>query len=155
MYIAAHNSNGDCHLYMFTSPSQTHRMYEYLTVDGNEARARAQAEAVADQPESAKDVHATVLHVFSDGKSTDESASVRQVAAATLARDLIEDAGIAIDLDPTTAILEKAEHVDAERICVAGRKRTSTGKVLFDSVSQRVILSTTRPVLVCSADEEL
>lgn len=134
-------------------------MYEYLiAVDENETRAQAQAEAVADQPENAADIHATVLHVFSDGRSTDES-SIQQIAAATLARDTLEDAGIAVDLDqtvgdPTTVILEKAEHVDAKRICVAGRKRTPTGKVLFGSVSQRVILSTTRPVLVCSADEE-
>jgi nucleotide-binding universal stress UspA family protein len=36
-------------------------------------------------------------------------------------------------------------------ICVAGRKRTPTGKVLFGSVTQAVILDTERPVLVCSA----
>jgi nucleotide-binding universal stress UspA family protein len=131
-------------------------MYEYLiAVDGNEERARAQAEAVTDQPESAEDIHATILHVFSN----DESKSVQQVSAATLAHDILDDAGIAVTLDetvgdPTTAILEKAEYTDARRICVAGRKRTPTGKVLFGSVSQRVILSTTRPVLVCSADEQ-
>lgn len=131
-------------------------MYEYLiAVDGDEARARAQAETVADLPESAEDIHATILHVFSDGESGE---SVQQIAAARLARDILEDAGIEVTLDetsgdPTTAILETAEHVDAKRICVAGRKRTPTGKVLFGSVSQGIILSTTRPVLVCHSGE--
>lgn len=131
-------------------------MYEYLiAVDGDESRARAQAKTVADQPENAEDIHATILHVFSDGEGV---GSVEQIAAVTLARDILDDAGIEVTLDetsgdPTTAILETAEHVDAKRICVAGRKRTPTGKVLFGSISQGVILSTTRPVLVCSADE--
>lgn len=130
-------------------------MYEYLvTVDGNEARARVQAETVADQPENATDIHATILHVFSD----DDSGSVEEITAATVARDVLEDAGIDVDLDesvgdPTTAILETAEQVDANRLCVAGRKRTPTGKVIFGSVTQGIILSTSRPVLVCSADE--
>jgi nucleotide-binding universal stress UspA family protein len=131
-------------------------MYEYLiAVDGDEARATAQAQTVADQPKNAEDIRATILHVFSGGG---EAESVQQIAAVRLARDILEDAGIEVTLDetsgdPTTAILETAEHVDAKRICVAGRKRTPTGKVLFGSVSQGVILSTTRPVLVCSADE--
>jgi nucleotide-binding universal stress UspA family protein len=132
-------------------------MYEYLiAVDGDEGRAQAQAETVADQPESAGDIHATILHVFSnDG----EERSVQEIDAVALARDILEESGIEVTLtgtsgDPTTAILETAEHVGAKRICVAGRKRTPTGKVLFGSVSQGVILSTTRPVLVCSADEQ-
>lgn len=131
-------------------------MYEYLlTVDGNEARARAQAETVADQPENATNIHVTILHVFTDD---DDSVSIEEITAATLARDILEDAGIDVDLDgsigdPTTAILETAEQVDANRLCVAGRKRTPTGKVIFGSVTQGLILSTSRPVLVCSADE--
>jgi nucleotide-binding universal stress UspA family protein len=133
-------------------------MYEYLiAVDGDESRARSQAETVADQPESAKDIHATILHVFSNDREGD--GSVQQIDAVELARDILEESGIEVTLngtsgDPTTAILETAEHVGAKRICVAGRKRTPTGKVLFGSVSQGVILSTTRPVLVCSANEQ-
>lgn len=131
-------------------------MYEYLlTVDGNEARARAQAETVADQPENVTDIHVTILHVFTDDE---DSVSIEEITAATLARDILEDAGIDVDLvetvgDPTTAILETAEQVDANRLCVAGRKRTPTGKVIFGSVTQGIILSTSRPVLVCSAEE--
>ncbi|MFC6960778.1 universal stress protein [Halocatena marina] len=136
-------------------PPHIRTMYEYLlTVDGDEARARAQAETIADQPESAANIHTTILHVFTENDET----SVQEITAATLARDILTDAGIAVDLDetvgdPTTAILEKAEQVDANRICVSGKKRTPTGKVIFGSVTQGIILSTQRPVLVCSADD--
>lgn len=127
-------------------------MYEYLiAIDGDEDRARLQAETVAEQPKGASEVHATLLHVFED-----EEGSTAELEAAQLARDILEEGGIEVDFDattgePTTCIIEKAEVVDARRICVAGKKRAPTGKLLFGSVTQGVILSTTRPVLVCSA----
>lgn len=130
-------------------------MYEYLlTIDGDEARAKAQAETVADHPATDADTHATLLHVDSGSESTE----VEELPAITLAKDRLEDADIAVDVvgiegDPTTAILETAEGIGADRICVAGRKRTPTGKALFGSVTQGVILSTTRPVLVCHTEE--
>lgn len=129
-------------------------MYEYLlTIDGNEERARAQAEAVVDQPANTSDIHTTLLRV----SSGDEPTPIEEMPAITLALDILDDAGIDADLtsvegDPTTVILETAEEIDAKRICIAGRKRSPTGKAVFGSVTQGVILSTTRPVLVCHTD---
>lgn len=131
-------------------------MYEYLlTIDGDETRARAQAEAVADHPVTETDPHATLLHVVTESEPT----PVEELPAITLARELLEDAGFTVDVagiegDPTTAILETAEEIDADRICVTGKKRTPTGKALFGSVTQGVILSTTRPVLVCHTEKQ-
>ncbi|UPM42219.1 universal stress protein [Halocatena salina] len=131
-------------------------MYEYLlTVDGNESRARTQAETVVDQPTNATDIHATLLHVTTDEDPT----PLEEMSAITLAQNILEDAGIETDLtriegDPTTVILETAEEIDAKRICIAGRKRTPTGKAVFGSVTQGVILSTTRPVLVCHTEQQ-
>lgn len=129
-------------------------MYEYLlTIDGNEARARTQAETVVDHPTTAADIHATLLHIFTE----EEPTPVEEIPAVTLARDILEEDGISTDTlgiegDPTTGILETAEEIDAKRICIAGRKRTPTGKAVFGSVTQGIILSTTRPVLVCHTD---
>ena len=39
-----------------------------------------------------------------------------------------------------------AADVDADAICVSGRKRRPTGKAVFGSVTQDVILGTERPV---------
>lgn len=129
-------------------------MYEYLlTIDGNEERARAQAETVVDQPANASDIHATLLHVSTDSEPT----PIEEMPAVTLVQDILGDAGIPTDRiriegEPTTGILETAEEIDAKRICIAGRKRTPTGKAVFGSVTQGIILSTSRPVLVCHTD---
>lgn len=131
-------------------------MYEILVaVDGNEERAKRQAEVVADLPDGSTDVHATVLHVFTDNPG---GASVQQVGSARHAKEHLEAAGIEVSLDetsgdPVTEIVDRADELDVNRICVAGRKQTPTGKVLFGSVTQGVILSTSRPVLVCSMDD--
>jgi len=131
-------------------------MYEIvLGVDSSVERARAQAKALTDLPCEPHDVHATVLHDFTDNPT---GASVGQIGAVRRARDLLEEGGIEVTLtessgDPATAIIDTADGIDADVICVAGRKRTPAGKVLFGSVTQAVILATDRPVLVCSAAE--
>jgi nucleotide-binding universal stress UspA family protein len=95
----------------------------------------------------------TVLHDFTNNPS---GASVTQVASVRRARDRLEEGGIEVDLaessgDPAEAIIETADELDADMIVLAARKRTPTGKVIFGSVTQAVILGTERPVLVCSA----
>lgn len=132
-------------------------MYEIVMgTDESEERALAQAETVIDLPNAAEEVHVTVFHDFEDNPA---GASVHQVGAVRRAQELLEDAGVAVTLseasgDPAEEIIELAEEQDADLICVAGRKRSPTGKALFGSVTQEVILTTDRPVLVCSANEE-
>lgn len=130
--------------------------YEILVAtDIDERRARQQAETVADLPEGAEDVHVTVFHVFTDNP---EGASITQLESARILRNRFEEAGFEVTLDessgdPVTEIVERADELDANRISVAGRKRTPTGKVLFGSVAQGVILDADRPVLVTSVGD--
>jgi nucleotide-binding universal stress UspA family protein len=49
--------------------------------------------------------------------------------------------------DPATQILAEAESLDARYLIVGGRKRSPTGKAIFGSVSQSVILESDRPVV--------
>lgn len=117
----------------------------------------AQAEAIADLPPDAADVRVTVRHVFEENP---KAASVAQVGAVRRVREYLADADtVEVDLaeasgDPAEKIVARAEDLDARRICVAGRKRTPTGKVLFGSVTQAVVLNTDRPVLVCGEGDE-
>ncbi|MHC3437458.1 universal stress protein [Natrialbaceae archaeon A-gly3] len=123
-----------------------------LAVDDSESRARAQAETIADLPLEPDGLSVTILHVFSDNPT---GASVQQVSAAREVHSQLAEHGIDSTLnersgEPATQILSYAEEKDVGLICLAGRKRTPTGKALFGSVTQDVILSTDRPVLVSS-----
>jgi nucleotide-binding universal stress UspA family protein len=125
-----------------------------LGVDDSEARAKAQAETVVDLFDT-DDVRVHILHDFVENP---EGASVIQVGAVNRAKEVLEDHGVAIEYhegsgDPADSIIAAAEELDVDAIVVAGRKRSPTGKLLFGSVTQEVILSTERPVLVCSRPE--
>jgi nucleotide-binding universal stress UspA family protein len=129
-------------------------MYEIVIgVDRNEARGVAQAEAITALP-TAGSVHATILHDF---VSNPQGASVGQVAAVRRAREILEAGGIEVTLeessgDPGRAIVELADELDADLICLGGRKRSPAGKALFGSVTQDVFLDTDRPILLVSTD---
>ncbi|MEF8786779.1 MAG: universal stress protein [Haloarculaceae archaeon] len=124
-------------------------------IDQDVDRAVAQVNTVLDLFD-ADNIHAYLLHDFVDNP---EGASVVQVDSVKRAEELLEDAGVPVDLregsgDPAESIIESAEAIDADAICIAGRKRSPAGKMLFGSVSQSVILNTQRPVLLCSPSDE-
>lgn len=130
-------------------------MYEVLIgIDKTaDERAVAQAEAVADLPHAADETKATLCHVFRDNP---EGASVHQISAVRRARETLEAAGVTCvhyeaSGDPADELLAAAADVDANAICVSGRKRRPSGKAVFGSVSQDVILGSDRPVLAVPA----
>jgi nucleotide-binding universal stress UspA family protein len=49
--------------------------------------------------------------------------------------------------EPAQAILNYAEEQDAEYVVVGSRKRSPTGKALFGSVTQSVLLNADRPIV--------
>jgi nucleotide-binding universal stress UspA family protein len=127
-----------------------------LALDDDIPQAHAQTNAVEDLIGGDEGVTVYILHVFSDNP---EGASVQQVEAVREAQERLEEAGAEVQLletsgSPAEEILRYAEEHDVDRICVGGRKRSPTGKALFGSVTQNVILDTHRPVLVCGSTEE-
>jgi nucleotide-binding universal stress UspA family protein len=132
-------------------------MYTFVVgIDANESRARAQAEGLAAQPLDRDAVKVVLVHSFEE-KTT--GSTVEQVKPVRIARTRLEEAGFEVELegyggDAARALINVAEEHDADQIVVAGRKRTPTGKILFGSVTQSVILDSDRPVLVCGADAD-
>lgn len=129
-------------------------MYDIVVgMDENSARTRAQVEAIVDMP-AHEEIQAVLLHVFKD-----DGGSIEDIESIVEARTSLEDAGIEVMTettrgDPAMGILDAAERHDADCICVAGRTRSPTGKAIFGSVTQDVIVGAERPTLVCHASEE-
>jgi len=124
-----------------------------LALDDNVGQARAQTDAIADVVEASAGAEVQVLHVFGDNP---EGASVQQVEAVREAADRLRGFDVEVELleasgSPADEIRKHAETYDVDQICVGGRKRSPTGKALFGSVTQDVILGTDRPVLVCGS----
>lgn len=132
-------------------------MYQILVaIDDTMEHAIAQADAITGMPHAPDDLEVTLLHVFTDNAP---GASIHQLETARKVEDLLGDADIEAHMDetsgdPSTQILTYAAEKDVDLICVGGRKRSPTGKALFGSVTQDVILSTDLPVLVTGGKDE-
>jgi nucleotide-binding universal stress UspA family protein len=128
-------------------------MYDIVIPVGaeNADSATAQAAAVENLPGEPDEVRVVIMHSFTDNPS---GASVTQVKPARRISEQLEDAGYTVELDersgnPAEEILEVAEEYDADLVCIGGRKRSPTGKALFGSVTQSVLLDADVPVMVC------
>jgi nucleotide-binding universal stress UspA family protein len=124
-----------------------------LPVDDNESRALAQADYVSSLPEADEEVEAIILFVFTDDAGSDVPRSVTRVRSVRRAREHLDEAGVEVtvledSLEAVDNILRNAEEYDVDSIVLGGRKRSPTGKALFGSVTQKVILNTDRPVVV-------
>lgn len=127
-----------------------------LSIDRNEARARAQAKTVIDLFDT-DDIEVELFHVF---ESNPEAATAQQLGSVRRAQELLHDADVETVVnsdsgDPSDAILRRADEIDARAICIAGRKRSPAGKLVFGSTTQDVILQTERSVLVCNPNEDV
>lgn len=133
-------------------------MYDVLVGIDNadDGRATAQGDAIADLPAQEDEVTAHLCHVFEDNP---EAASVHQIAAVRRARETLVDADVECvhyeaSGDPGDELLAAATDIDADAICVSGRKRRPSAKAVFGSVTQDVILGSDVPVLAVPAPSE-
>ncbi|WP_323173394.1 universal stress protein [Natrialba sp. PRR66] len=139
-------------------------MYKVLlAVDMDEDRAALAAKAVADL---SGDVEVVLLNVFEEFNVSDGDARIASSElyddddfpeSVTTAAQILETAGIEPRKrrehgEPTEVILEVAEEIDADSIAVSGRKRSPAGKAIFGSVTQSLLLSADRPMIVATSD---
>jgi len=134
---------------------------------GDADRVDALAAAVTEvaEPTGARVV---LLHVFEedDFESVRDRLGQSDASPAAAARrqktvrdltDAFDDAGVEYDVrgrvgEKADAIVAAAEDVAADRVFVAGRARSPTGKAVFGSTAQNVMLTAPCPVTFVRAD---
>ncbi|MFC7075969.1 universal stress protein [Haloarcula halophila] len=136
-------------------------MYRVLVpVDDDPDRARGQAAFVADLPGGTDEVEAIVTHALTpeQAEAPEDLKSVDRVETVRLVRDTLDERGIDYQLaeartPPADGILDLAAEFDVDQIVMGSRKRSPTGKVVFGSVAQQVLLEGDVPVTVVGAHE--
>lgn len=134
-----------------------------LPIDEDEERAKRAAETVIGLPGGPEEKTVVLLNVVEETKQPwlQEFEAQRAEgrddpdlpASTSMAHELLADADIDVETrlergDVTEQIIDVARDIDADSIIMCGRKKSATGKVLFGSITQSVLLNTERPVTV-------
>lgn len=134
-----------------------------LAVNGDEERAKQATKAITSLPGISEgiDTQVVILNVFEEFEAVEEAKVTSEELydetdfpkSVEIASDILDNKGIDIVKrrehgQPADRILAVAEEIDADIIAMSGRKRSPTGKVLFGSVTQSVMLSANCPIIV-------
>lgn len=130
-------------------------MYSVLMpVDANEERADRQVNAVTNLP-GRDEVKVDLLYVFTEKEedAPQQMKSAGRVGTVRNSKEKLTDAGIEVTVleesgDPAVEIIHALERGDYDSVVMGGRKRSPTGKVLFGSVTQAVLLESDIPITV-------
>jgi nucleotide-binding universal stress UspA family protein len=126
-------------------------MYHVLVpVDTSVERTVSQIEFLESLPIATSECRVTVAHSYDNDTVSDEP--IERPESFRTAIDRLEDVGFdvqeqEINGTPGEGIPLMAADLDVDLILMAGRKRSPTQKAVFGSTTQKVIVSSERPVV--------
>ena len=146
-------------------------MYRVLVaIDEDRTRAEQVADAVATLAQAVEEFEAIIVHVFQEINVPPQVAIHQPTDDYEEMLDELREAPPTIQqvverLEPTNAdievivtegnpaeqIIELSEEENVDGVFISGRKHSPTGKVLFGSVTQSVLLNTDIPVTVAGS----
>jgi len=111
-------------------------------------------------PQDEADSHLRELRQFdqfSDFSIDQEKQSAAQIAERVVQATIDEDSSVLVSGvgrvgDPAETILEVADDRDPRYLVIGGSRRSPTGKAIFGSTTQSVLLQTNHPVVVAPMD---
>lgn len=131
-----------------------------VPVDASEDRARRQADFVVGLPGGTDDLRVYLTHTFTGDETevANELQRLDRVEAVKLVRDRLDDHGIDVELTesrspPGEGILALVDELDIDHVVVGSSKGSPTGKMVFGSVAQTVVLHSDIPVTVVGAPD--
>jgi len=133
-----------------------------LPVGGDVDHVLAAADAVASLPNADEEVETVILNVYEGFEVSGEGGRVdsedvwneeNYPESVDVVEDRLTEAGVSTSRrrehgDPAEVIVEVAAELDVDNITMSGRRRSPTGKMLFGSTTQSVLLAAERPVTV-------
>ena len=133
-----------------------------LPVGGDVDHVLAAADAVASLPNAADEVETVILNVYEGFEVSGEGGRVNSEdvwneenypESVDVVEDRLREAGVSTSRrrehgDPAEVIVEVGAELDVDNITMSGRRRSPTGKMLFGSTTQSVLLAAERPVTV-------
>jgi len=142
-----------------------------VPINRDEQRAQRLAEGIINLPQLTTETRLTIINVFEEFDSEedigwdfvhiDSEEFYEEEAlpdAVVQAQQMLSEAGYTVDIrrehgGVTESILDCAREIDADAVAIAGRQRSPVGKVLLGSVTQSVLLSADRPVVIVPEGE--
>ncbi|MFC7187929.1 universal stress protein [Halorubrum yunnanense] len=133
-----------------------------LPVGGDSEHVLAAVDSVASLPNADEEVEVVILNVYEGFEVSGEAGRVdsedvwdeeNYPEVVDTVEDRLTAAGVETTRrrehgEPADTIVDVAAEIDADNITMSGRHRSPTGKMLFGSTTQSVLLGADRPVTV-------
>jgi nucleotide-binding universal stress UspA family protein len=111
-------------------------------------------DAVSELPHSTDSVRVTLIHVHDGEASVESVPPVTEAIEGFTAVGIETEVHSVINEDAPRGLLEGAAALDADLLCIGGRRRSPAGKFQLKTGAQEVLIHADQPVVVAGKIDE-